>query len=117
MDLHEFYKAVDGSYDEVMGRLAKEDRIKKYVKMFESAEDYKEMLAALAEQRYEDAFRSVHNLKGVSLNLGLGCLQSVSSELCEQLRHGAPSCDITAMVDAVSAAYEKVIANIQNLDV
>lgn len=115
MELNEFYRLVGGDYNEVIGRLPTENMIRKYLGKFSNSSDYADMMSAIKEQRWEDAFRGAHNIKGVSMNLGFGILRDSSSELCEALRGGAPSVDISEMVEKVSADYENVIGAIAGL--
>lgn len=116
MTVKECYEAFGGSYDDVLGRLGKDERIAKYLKMFAAGNDYQLITDSLAEEKYEDAFRNVHNLKGVSLNLALTPLSSSSSTLCEELRHGKPNVDVAPMLADVKAAYDAVIAAVAQLN-
>ena len=115
MTIRDFYTEVGGSYDEVMGRMMTEKRICKYLVKFLSVEDYDILMRTVAEQNWTDAFRAVHNLKGVSLNLGLGRLAAASGDLCEEIRHGAPARDITGMVEAVTVEYQSARKAIEAL--
>jgi HPt (histidine-containing phosphotransfer) domain-containing protein len=69
----------------------------------------------LENKDYEIAFRMSHNLKGVSLNLGLTNLQKASQELCETVRHGEPATDISGLVTKVTEEYNKVVDAISKL--
>lgn len=104
MTLREFYDTVGGSYDEAIRRLMTDQLMLKYLKLFAGSDDYGKMMDALREERWEDAFHCSHNLKGVCLNLGLGKLSETSSALCDSLRGGKPSVDITPLVAAVEEA-------------
>lgn len=115
MTVSECYAAFHGDYQDAFGRLMKDERILKYLKMFAAGEDFAALGQALDEERYEDAFRAVHNLKGVSLNLGLTPLRDTSEPLCEALRHGKPDFDVTEMYLAVKASYEEIVAAIAQL--
>lgn len=110
MTVEELYEKLSGDYKGTMGRLMKEDRIRKYLGKFIDAKDYEDLLANLEEKNYPEAFRNVHTLKGVALNLGLSQLAAKSSDLTESLRSGQPSCDITGLVEAVKAEYERTIS-------
>ena len=116
MDIQSFYQTVGGNYQEVLGRLMTDARIMKYVRRFPESGDYTAAKAALEGQRWEELFRYSHNLKGVGLNLGLGDLASAASALCETVRHGAPAEAPVAEMEKVTAAYEKTIAAIGQLD-
>lgn len=115
MDLKAFYEKVGGNYDEVMGRLMKEERALKYLSRMADDPNYSELLANLDAQNYPDAFRSVHTLKGLALNLGLGKLAEASSTLCEDLRNGPPAGDVAKERADVEAAYKESVEAIQEL--
>lgn len=115
MTLEEFYEAVGGDLAEVRARLAKDERILKYLNKFVDSTDYDELVTALGESRYEDAFRFVHNLKGVAANLGLRSLFEVSHVLCEELRGGAPQNDVTDMLNAVTEKNQEAKEAIKQL--
>lgn len=110
MNIRECYDMFGGDYDDVMKRLLKEERIIKYAKMFPASagNDYELLHNALREERYEEAFRAVHNLKGVSLNLALTPLHQASHELCETLRHGKPAVDPAPLLKNVEDAWNLV---------
>lgn len=114
MNVKEFYTKIGGDYEGVFSRMMKDERIEKFLVKFLDGTDHRELHTALEAKNYPDAFRFVHNLKGVGLNLGLTKLASVSSDLCETMRPGvAPQVDITGMLAAVDAEYEHVCAEIR----
>lgn len=115
MTVQECYALMNGNYEDVIGRLMSEERIVKYLRKFAAEDDYTALSSALDEKRYEDAFRHVHNLKGMSLNLGITALAESGSTLCEALRGGAPTVDIEPMLVAVKQDYDKAIAAISQL--
>lgn len=95
MTVQQYYESVGGNYDDVLGRLMNEKRILKYLGKFRSTEEFEDMKAAVAAKDWENAFRHIHSLKGMALNLGLSKLAACSSELCETMRHGPPTVDIS----------------------
>ena len=115
MNFEEFYKAVGGDYREVIGRLLKEDRLVKYIKKFSESDDFSELQRTLNEKKYDEAFRHVHNIKGLSLNMGFTALVTSSSILCELLRHGDPGRDVSKEVEMVGNDYYKVMSEISRL--
>ena len=116
MTVQEFYAAIHGDYDAAMQRLMKEERIVKYLRKFVEGEDYNNLLLALREKHYEDAFRFSHNLKGMSLNLELTGLGEVSDTLCNLFRNGKETEDYQTELDAVTAAYQTVVDAVRALD-
>jgi HPt (histidine-containing phosphotransfer) domain-containing protein len=115
MNLQECYEEMQGDYEGVKGRLLTDERIQKYLVKFSNAKDYQMMLEALEKKDYELAFRMAHNLKGVSLNLGLTKLQETSAVLCESLRDGEPKEDITGLVEEVKSTYGDTVGAIRQL--
>ena len=117
MTVRELYEAVNGDYEDVMGRLMKEERVVKFLKKFVDGTEMDDINAALEKEDWESAFRAVHTLKGVSANLGLTALYENSHVLCEELRPLVkPDKDITEMVEAVRADYERSVRAIKELD-
>lgn len=115
MTVKEFYNAINGDYEGTLARMLNEARMLKYINKFLAATDYDELVSALADKRYEDAFRFSHNLKGVCLNLGFSRLAQSGSDLCEELRNGPPSIDVTPMLDLVTEDYKKTVTVIKQL--
>jgi HPt (histidine-containing phosphotransfer) domain-containing protein len=103
---------MDGDYEGVSERLLKDERIAKFLHKFLADKDYEELVQALGEKDYDTAFRASHSLKGLSLNLGLTGLQKASETLCEELRGGVPSVDVTPLQYAVEEEYQKVVTAI-----
>ena len=113
MTVQECYEKMGGSYDDVIDRLMSEERVAKYLAKFLDSVDYDNMLKALDDKDYELAFRSVHNLKGMSLNLSFTYLQKSSDVLCEALRGGEPKEDISGMLEDVKNSYARVTGAIK----
>lgn len=116
MTLQEFYTVIRGNYDAAIQRLLKEERIVKYLRKFAENGDYDNLLAALQEKRYEDAFRFSHNLKGMSLNLELTELCRTSDALCNLFRDGKTTDDYQNELDAVTVEYKKIVDAVKELD-
>ena len=115
MTVPEFYESIRGDYDGVMSRLMKQERILKYVGKFFGGAGLAELDKALSEQRWPDAFREAHSMKGMALNLGFSVLAASSSELCEALRSGEPVGDIPGMYEAVKRDYAETEAAAKQL--
>lgn len=115
MTAKECYEFMNGDYEDVEGRLLTEERIIKYLNRFKESQEYSLMVEALEEENYEVAFRAVHNLKGISLNLGFTGLIKASTELCESLRNGKPTGDISPLLAEVTKEYNLVIDAVKEL--
>lgn len=107
MTISEFYEVTQGSYADVKGRLRKDERILKYLRMFLADDSYQGLCKAVQANDYRRAFECAHNLKGVSANLGIGALFNASDRICEELRGGNPGSGLSGMLDDVVAEYEK----------
>ena len=115
MTVSEFYARIRGDCADAMARLTKEERILKYVGRFVSGAGLGELDRALQEQRWADAFREAHSLKGVALNLGFRVLADSSGALCEALRSGEAPGDVSALYDAVARDYADTVAAAKEL--
>lgn len=71
MTLEECYRALGGSYSEVLARLVDDKMITKYLNKFIEDTCYRDIFTALENNDYETAFRAAHTLKGICLNLVL----------------------------------------------
>ena len=119
MTIKECYDAFGGDYAGVIGRLGKEERVQKYALKFATGNDYKLIVDSLEAGNKEEAFRNVHNLKGVALNLGITPLHETADVLCEALRPGNPVVDeseINMMVNDVKNVYDEVIACLKGIN-
>ena len=67
MELKEFYKNVKGDYSGTLERLYKEDFIKRFIVKLPYDKSYLELKENLAKNDMDEAFRSVHTLKGVAV--------------------------------------------------
>ena len=88
MTIRDFYKMTEGDYDSLLGRLLEEERVLRFVRMFEQDPTYAELEKRLDERDPVGAFRAAHTLKGVCLNIGLSRLYGLASEVTEALREG-----------------------------
>ena len=118
MTVRECYEKMGGDFDEAIGRLMKEERIVKYLGKFPLGGEINEMDQGIAAGDWPLAFRAVHTLKGMALNLSITPLAEASAELCDEIRPGvAPAHDITEMTAAVHAAYDAAVSAIRELTV
>ena len=87
MTLQECYAAMGGSYDEVLARLRKEERIQKFLLMVLKDPSYDLLVTSIEAKNVEEAFRAAHTIKGASANLALTRLQNSASVLADVLRN------------------------------
>lgn len=113
MNVKECYEMFGGDYDEILHLLASDERILKYLLKFKEDQCMDGLTLALKEKRYEDAFRYVHTLKGVSSNLRMKKLEVSSSDLTEVLRRHETEVD--DLYEKVKQDYEMTIQAIDSL--
>ena len=114
MDLKEFYARVGGNYDSIMGRLMKEDRIKKYVFKLLDDSTFEMLCKSMEENDIEEAFRAAHTIKGLCQNLDLLTLYQSSHDMAEALRHGKAD-NADEILEQGKKDYEITLAAIKEL--
>jgi len=115
MDLKSCFLELNGSYDEVIGRLITEERVKKFLKMFLKDTSFNDLENALQAEDYDAAFRAAHTLKGVCLNLGIEKLRLSASELTEAFRGGVNHAS-NELIETVRTDYHHAVNIISQLD-
>jgi len=115
MSLQECYKALEGDFDEVLGRLRSERMIQKFVLKFLKDDSYDNLCRALDEGNSEEAFRAAHTIKGVCQNLGFAKLCTSSSELTDALREGGTP-QSGELVEQVKKDYQQTVDAIRRFE-
>lgn len=117
MTVKECYDAIGANYEEIMGRLRTEERVKKFLLKVLSDKSYDLLIQSIEERNMEEAFRAAHTMKGVSQNLSLTRFYHSSNELAELLRgrqdYGA---DIEPVLEKVKEDYAQMIEQIRKLE-
>ena len=108
MTVRQCYEAMGGNYEEVIGRLLDDIRIKKYLEKFLADESIEQLGQALDEKNYEEAFKAVHNLKGIAANMSLTCLHQLCEKMTEDLRGGQYSKDVPLLFEQIKDQYQIV---------
>ncbi len=114
MKTREFYKMIGGDYDDMFRRIPSDSMITKFLLKFSADPSYAALAAAREKHDRDGAFLAAHTLKGVAATLGLKKLAEAASRLADALRHssGFPG---DALFDAVTDAYDRVIAQLAAL--
>ena len=107
MRAEEFYRCVGGSYAEAQERFMNDARIVRFLRMFPSDGSMAALTAAVKDANAEQAFRAVHTLKGIALNLSLTKLAAACSAMTEELR-GSSVMPAASYYEAVSREYDTV---------
>lgn len=88
MNLRDCYINLGGDYDEVLGRLRREQTIRKFLYKFPDDKNFHMLEVSMRHEDYEEALRAVHTLKGICLNLAFTRLYESSSLMTKALRAG-----------------------------
>ncbi len=88
MTIQQCYEQLGVSYAKVFKRIPNEAMIKRFALKFPEDPSFEQLKEALSSGDVKTAFRAVHTLKGVSVNLGFDNLYVVASKLTELLRNG-----------------------------
>lgn len=88
MTIKECYAALEGNYDDVLGRLRSDRLVQKFVLKFLDDSSYGLLLDSLASGNIQEAFRAAHTIKGMCQNLAFTRLEKSSTALTEALRGG-----------------------------
>lgn len=112
MTIQECYAALEGDYEEVVGRLYSEALVKKFAGKFLADQSYQLLESSLRSEDFEEAFRAAHTLKGVCQNLSFTRLYQSSHDITEALR--TKQYDQAArLFPRVEADYAQTVAAIQ----
>ena len=112
MTVKEFYAAIGGNYEDAIKRLMNDAFVTKFVGKFLADKNCENMIKAFESGDYQTAFTASHTLKGICANLSFTELQNVADRLCETVRHGAPTEDVSGMLEEAKKSYAKLILNI-----
>lgn len=115
MTVSEFYEQISGDYLGVKQRLKDDKRIIRMLSLLTQDDNFRILTEAILQKDYRTAFNSVHTIKGICLNLGIGTLLVPVNELTEELRSGNPAKDVFALYEGVKKEYERCITLISEL--
>ena len=86
MTIQECYQKLGGEFAQVEKRLPSVGLVRKFIVKFLDDDSYSNLCLAMQNGQWEEAFRAVHTLKGVSANLGFSRLLASAGALAELLR-------------------------------
>ena len=84
--LKDCYIKFGGDFDEVLGRLRREQTVQKFVYKFLHDKSFHLLEASMENKDHEEALRAVHTLKGICQNLSFTRLFESSSLVTKALR-------------------------------
>lgn len=114
MTVAECYSKIGGDYENAISRFRSEALIKRFLPMFLNDPSFNELTEALEKGDVQPAFRAAHTLKGVTANLSLTKLNSVSVEITEMLR-AEELLRAKEYFPNVKEAYDKTLEAIEQL--
>ena len=86
MNLKDCYIKFGGDFDEVLGRLRREETVQKFAFKFLDDKSFSLFESSLGSKDYEDALRAVHTLKGICQHLSFTRLFESSSLVTNALK-------------------------------
>ena len=86
MNLKDCYIKFGGDFDEVLGRLRREQIVQKFMYKFLDDKSFHLFEASVENKDYEEALRAVHTLKGICQNLSFTRLFESSSLVTNALK-------------------------------
>lgn len=108
MTLKECYAALNGDYEEAMGRLRSERLVQKFVLKFLDDGSFDLLCRSMEAGDQPEAFRAAHTIKGVCQNLSFTRLLASGEKLTEALRDG-PTPEAPALFTQVQADYRQTV--------
>ena len=102
---------VDSALERFMGSDA---MLERFLQKFRKDPSYSSLVAAVAEEKLEDAFHAAHTLKGVAANFSFEALRSIVSDQTEEFRAGRLEAGI-ALMPKVTEEYERVCVGLARL--
>ena len=86
MNLKDCYIKFGGDFDEVLGRLRREETVQKFAFKFLDDKSFSLFESSIGSKDYEDALRAVHTLKEICQNLSFTRLFESSSLVTNALK-------------------------------
>ena len=108
MTLEECYHTLHGDYNEAKNRLMNDSLIERFILKFPEDPSMATLREKIAAGDNAAAFRAVHTLKGVAINLAFTQLFKDASNLTEQMRDLQHDAD-PELYGTLQASYNHVI--------
>lgn len=113
MELKDCYEKFGGSFDEVLGRLRREQTIQKFMYKFLDDKSFQLFEESMANKDYEEALRAVHTIKGICQNLSFTRLFETSSLITNALKENDWN-KAADMMPQLSKDYHEIIDVIED---
>ena len=108
MNLKDCYIKFGGDFDEVLGRLRREETVQKFAFKFLDDKSFSLFESSIGSKDYEDALRAVHTLKGICQNLSFTRLFESSSLVTNALKENDWNKAVDMMPQLSNDYYEIV---------
>ncbi len=115
MSIRELYVALNGDYEDILGRLRSDDLILRFLRKFLDEPSYAHMCSAADLGDVQETILGAHRLKGVAANLSFTELCDKLIALLTSLRQENQTEIDKELLGAVVAQYEKTIRLIEEL--
>ena len=115
MTLEACYARMGGDLGAALRVLGSDTRLRRYLIRFLDEPTARMLFLALEDERWEDAFRTAHTMKGLCRGLGLRRLHDACGALTEALRENMPLAD-TRFGEQVRTEYDRVMREIRVLE-
>lgn len=109
------YERIGANYEELVGRLGSEAMADRFAQKFLKDNSYTMLITALEEEKWEDAFRAVHTLKGVAANLSITPVFYAASALTEELRGGNKLVH-AELLESLDRSYRETVKYLKECD-
>ena len=114
MNLKDCYIKFGGDFDEVLGRLRREQIVQKFMYKFLDDKSFHLFEASVENKDYEEALRAVHTLKGICQNLSFTRLFESSSLVTKALKENDWNKAVD-MMPQLSRDYYEIMNAIEEL--
>lgn len=112
MELRDCYIRFGGDFDEVAGRLRREQTVRKFIYKFLDDQSFRQFEAAMESKDYAEALRAVHTLKGICQNLSFTRLYESSSLVTNALKENDYQKEVE-MMPRLSEDYHRIINSVE----
>ena len=115
MKVEECYKKMNADYEDAIYRIGSDERIIKYLKLFQRDTSLTTLCEAIDSKDMQNAFYAVHTLKGVALNLSMTVLADNTKMLTEVLRNKTYTKEIIPLLQKTKEIHAFVMECIDEL--
>lgn len=116
LSLKEFYARVNGNYEVAISRFRSEATMMKMAGLFKKDNSMALLTDSIITENWEEAFRAVHTLKGIALNMEFTAFAKACADMTEALRGGGTDPD-PAYYEAVLREYTIVVDALAELGI